>query len=99
VTTETTGRETTDDGVVVTGVPATGRGVSVDVAVFVFTPADVPADTAGVVLTVRMPEGGLTADRDADGATAAEVAGRLTREGSPPAAGFPACFAALSRAI
>lgn len=81
-----------------TAVPATGRGVSVDVVVFVFTPADVPADTGGVVLTVRVPEGGLTAERDADGTPTAEVAGKLTREGSPPAAGFPACFAALSRA-
>nr|AFK90483.1 hypothetical protein [Salmonella enterica subsp. salamae] len=65
---------------------------------FVFTPADVPADTVGVVLTVRVPEEGLTAERDADGTPTAEVTGKLTREGSPPAAGFPACFAALSRA-
>lgn len=32
------------------------------------------------------------------GAGADDGAGRLTREGSLPAAGFPACFAALSRA-
>ncbi|EDZ09316.1 hypothetical protein SeSPB_B0170 [Salmonella enterica subsp. enterica serovar Saintpaul str. SARA29] len=82
----------------VIGVTATGRGVSVDAAAFVLIPVAVPADTAGLLLVTRAPEGTLTTERDADGTAAAEVAGRLTREGSPPAAGFPACFAALSRA-
>ena len=81
-----------------TGVPATGRGVSVDAAAFGLIPVAVPADTEGLLLVTRAPEGTLATVRDADGTAAAEAAGRLTREGSPPAAGFPACFAALSRA-
>ncbi|KZR02118.1 hypothetical protein A3N63_13385 [Klebsiella aerogenes] len=93
VTTDTFERETG-----VTGVTATGRGVSVDAAAFVFMPVGVPADTTDVLLVTCPPEAGLTTERDADGTAAAEVAGRLTREGSPPAAGLPACFAALSRA-
>ncbi|BHI70949.1 hypothetical protein JNE17039_46100 (plasmid) [Escherichia coli] len=81
-----------------TGVPATGRGVSVDVAAAVFVPAAVLSDTVGLSLVTCTPEELLAAERDADGTTAAEVDGRLTREGSPPAAGFPVFFAALSRA-
>jgi len=91
MTTAAAGHETAGRGAGVTGVPATGRGASVDVAGCVFTPAD-------GVLTDRAPAGALTTERDADGTAAAGVAGRLTREGSPPAAGFPACFSALLRA-
>ncbi|BHI52447.1 hypothetical protein ECZU41_53460 [Escherichia coli] len=91
--TDTAGRETG-----VTGVPATRRGVRVGAAAFVLLPVAPSTDTAGLLLVTCIREEVLTAERDADGSTAAEVAGRLTREGSPPAAGFPACFAALSRA-
>ena len=90
---DTAGREAAG-----TGVPTTGRGVSVDVAAVVFVPAAVLPDTVGLSLVTCTPEELLAAERDADGCTAAEVAGRLTREGSPPAACFPVFFAALSRA-
>lgn len=91
--TDTAGRETG-----VTGVSVTGRCTSVDVVAVVFVPAAVLPDTVGLSLVTCTPEEMLAAERDADGITAAEVAGRLTREGSPPAADFPVFFAALSRA-
>ncbi len=60
--------------------------------------SSIVAFTVGLSLVTCTPEELLAAERDADGTTAAEVAGRLTREGSPPAAGFLVFFAALSRA-
>lgn len=82
----------------VAGIPATGRGTSADVAAVVFAPVGIPADTVGLLLVTRTAEEGLPTERDADGGTAAEVDGRLTRVGSPSAASFPVFFAALSRA-
>jgi len=64
----------------------------------VLLPVAPSTDTAGLLLVTSTREEVLAAEWDADGNAAAEVAGRLTREGSPPAACFPACFAALSRA-
>lgn len=84
VTADTFVRET---GVI--GVTATGRGVSVDAAAFVLIPVAVLADTAGLLLVTRAPEGTLTTERDADGTAAVEVDGRLTRKAVRPQPAFP----------